>query len=52
MILRFDHANVLFHMVAKIFGTNRKPFAVIVIINSFITSHHTCDYLNKEGWIF
>lgn len=53
MVLRFDHANAHFHMemwieAATIFGRSREPFAVIVIINSLITSQHTCDYLNKN----
>ena len=50
MVLRFDHANVLFYMemwieAAKFFfGRCREPFLVIAIINSFITSHHTYDF--------
>ena len=57
MVLRFDHANVLFHMemrikAAKNFVRSRESFVVIAIINSFITSHHECDYLNNAGWNF
>lgn len=57
MVLRFNHANVLFHMemwieAAKNFSRSMEPLVVIIITNSFVASHHASDYLNKMGWTF